>query len=230
MGSPCLQLDAGKSQVQGCTFLQEGINVQVGPDVASALLLGNQAPGGFRFDNQAGRRTQAVGNEEDPIEWTAEAKAHYRVQIGAAGDGRYLRHWHGGERIPTEEGTRTMRWSTPDAGLILPVEPGRPYTLTLELNVPTQAQGPEAGVYLDGKRLVPLPEEENTLTVELPASSSDRLILELRCQGWIPSQTNPGSNDGRTLGLSLYALTMRSPAAGERVFNANTGQWIGPSR
>jgi hypothetical protein len=71
VGSPAIQLDAGKAIIQGCTFAQEGLNVQVGSNVVSAILTANQAAGGFRVDNQAGKHTQSALNEEDDITWTA---------------------------------------------------------------------------------------------------------------------------------------------------------------
>jgi hypothetical protein len=63
-GVPAIQLDAGKAIVQGCTFLKEGTHVLAGKNVKSAILTGNQATGGFNANNQAGKRLQAVANEE----------------------------------------------------------------------------------------------------------------------------------------------------------------------
>ena len=82
VGSPAIQLDAGKAIIQGCTFAQEGLNVQVGSNVVSAILTANQASGGFSVDNQAGKHTQSALNEEDDITWTREALAHYQVGVG----------------------------------------------------------------------------------------------------------------------------------------------------
>jgi hypothetical protein len=36
----------------------------------------------------------------------------------------------------------------------------------------------------------------------------------------------PASNDDRTLGVTLFAVTLRAADAGERVFDANLGDWI----
>lgn len=220
-GVPALQLDAGRSIVQGCTFAQEGPHVQVGEKVASVLLIGNQASGGFMAENRAGKRTQLSANEPSPVEWTAEAKMCYRVEIGAEGDGRYLRGWHGRERIAT----RTMRWSTTGSRLSLPVVPGKPYTLSLELNVPEAAAAPDAGLYLDGKRLASFKPGATTLTLELPPSRTERVALEVICKGWIPRKVIAGSQDDRTLGVTLYAVTVRAKGAKNRVFSANTGEW-----
>ena len=63
-GAPAIQLDAGKAIVQGSTFSQPDKHVLAGKDVKSAILTGNQATGGFRVDNQAGKRVQTFANEE----------------------------------------------------------------------------------------------------------------------------------------------------------------------
>jgi hypothetical protein len=218
-GSPALQLDAGKAIVQGCTFNQENLHVAVGSNVTSVILTANQAEGGFRVENLAGQRTQMALNETDSIEWTREARSHYRIDIGAPGDGRYLQRWHGPERAE-----RRFRWSMGSSILMLPVTPGEPYTLTLEAHVPAHALAPEAGVYLDQKRIAAL-SPTGPMTIRLPPAQTDRLRLELKCQEWVPQARIAGSQDARRLGLQVFSLTLRAAGAGERVFNANTGQW-----
>lgn len=224
-GSPAIQLDAGKAMVHGCTFEREGLHVQVGEKVTSALLTGNQAPGGFQVENRAGKRMQSVANEQDPIEWTREARLHYRIEIGAEGDGRYLRNWHGRERGQVSGKTRPMRWTTSASQLFLPVVPGKPYTITIELNTPKAAETADAGLYLNDKRIAPLQPGATTLSGELPPSQADRIMLEIRCKGWVPKQVITGSNDERTLGVTVYTVAMRAVNAGRKVFHANTGQW-----
>jgi hypothetical protein len=64
IGSPAIQLEAGKAIVEACTFARKGVQVQVQEKVRSAILTSNQAAGGFQVDNQAGKRTQMVANEE----------------------------------------------------------------------------------------------------------------------------------------------------------------------
>jgi len=216
-GVPAIQLDAGRAIVQGCTFDQEGPHVQIEAPVASALLIGNQASGGFEAENRAGKRTQLSANESSPVEWTAEARKHYRVAVGTEGDGRYLRLWHGRERA--------MRWSTTESQLRLPVVPDEPYTLTLKLSVPKAAVSPDTGLYLDGKRVASLASGATTLTAELRPARAEQLTLKVICAGWIPSRLNSASKDDRTLGVQLSEITMRAKGAGKRVFQANTGEW-----
>jgi hypothetical protein len=220
VGSPAIQLDAGKGIVQGCTFAHEGLNVQVGSNVVSAILTGNQAPGGFRVDNQAGKRTQNALNETDGIEWTREGLAHYQVSVGEKGDERYLQGWQ-----PKEGGSTPFRWSAAVSRLLLPVIAGEAYTITLGVTVPDQAITPEAGLYLQGRRIAPVA-AGSEITASLPPCPGDKVRLELRVGGWVPQQVTLGSRDPRTLGIRVSRITMRSASGGSRAFNANTGAWL----
>ena len=225
-GAPAIQLDAGKALIQGCTFALEGTHVRAGTAVRSAILIGNQAESGFRVDNQAGARTQMLANEQDPIEATPEARSHYQIDIGALGDGRFLQSWNGREHSPSEGVPRTMRWSAATSTMSLPVVRGKSYRIAIELSVPEQAEMPDAGLYLEGKRIANLERGITSIDAELPACSTDQLILELRCQGWVPKTLMPASNDERTLGVTVFAISMRAEDAGDRIFNANRGEWI----
>jgi hypothetical protein len=219
VGSPAIQLDAGKAIVQGCTFNQENLHISVASNVISAILTGNQAEDGFRVENHAGRCVQTAFNEEDSIEWTPIARRHYRIEAGARGDGRYMQGWHGQERT-----VRPCRWSMESSRLLLPVNPGENYTIALEANIPASSLSPDAGLYVDGQRLASLTNGP-LVTVSLPPATGDRMRLELRCKGWVPAQTTPGSGDQRTLGVQLFSITMRSSDSGTNVFKANTGQY-----
>jgi hypothetical protein len=224
-GSPAIQLDAGKAIVQGCTFAQGGLNVHVGQQVRSAILSSNQATGGFSVENEAGKRVQMLANEENPLEATPEAKSHYRINVGAMGDGRFLKAWHGRERIGDGAKARPMRWSTPASQLTLPVVPGKPYEIKIDLNVPEQAGSPEAGLYLEGKRIAVVQAGTTAVLAQLPPSTSDRIVLGLRCRGWVPKDSVQGSKDDRTLGVTVYSVLMRAKGAADRIFDANTGGW-----
>lgn len=227
IASPAIQLDAGKAILQGNTFGGDGLCVYVGDKVRSAIVMGNQADSGLQVDNRAGDRTVLIGNEKDPVEWTQKALAHYAVNLGAPGDSRYLRGWYGPEGDFTEEDPeKTWRWSRSSSRLLLPVRPGTPYTVTLRMQVRPWAQSEESGIYLDSKRLAPLPAEETGLvTVSLPPLKQERVQLEVRCEGWRPVDTVPGSGDTRMLGVMVHSATVRGARAGKHVFNANTGAW-----
>ena len=87
----------------------------------------------------------------------------------------------------------------------------------------------DTGLYLDGKRIVPLTNGA-PISATLPPSAMDRLRLELRCQGWVPQKVVPGSQDPRTLGVQVFSVTMRAAGAGPRTFNANTCSGSPPRR
>ncbi len=217
--APAVQIDAGKAIVQGCTFGEDHLHLRVSKGTTSAIITANQAVGGFRIDNQAGKRTQSALNEADSIEWTDEARSHYRITMGEAGSGRYLLGWHGSEV--------GARWSMPGSSLVLPVTPGRAYTITLKLMVPPQAIAAEAGLYLDGKQIAPLTNAD-TLTATLPPRVKDQLHLELRSQGWVPMKLDPNSKDPRTLGVQVSSIEVRAEGAAERLFDGSTGEYVVP--
>ncbi len=218
-GSPAIQLDAGKAIVQGCTFTRHGLNVQVGPQVRSAILTANQAGDGFCVENHAGNRVQMSANEQ-PMEMSVEAKSHYRIQVGAIGDGPFLHGWYDRERIG-KDAEVTMRWSKASSQMILPVVPGRPYEISIQLNVPQQAESPDAGLFLEGRRIAELPKGSTVLKAQLPPSSSDKVILELRCREWVPQKVFPESRDPRSLGISVYSILMRAEGAKDTIFDVN---------
>ena len=224
-GAPAIQLDAGKSVIQGCTFALEGTHVQAAEKVRSAILIGNQAESGFRVDNAAGHRTQLVANEQNPIEATPEARTHYRIDVGMLGDGRFLQHWCGREKGVVRGKPHAMRWSSGNSRIILPVVAGKAYQIAIELSVSPQAESPDAGLYLGEQRVAALDRNTSTLTAELPACTADQVIVELRCRGWVPKELHANSDDNRTLGVSVSAITMRAADAGDRVFAANRGEW-----
>jgi hypothetical protein len=120
---------------------------------------------------------------------------------------------------------RPMRWSRPGSELVLPVLPGKEYEIAIDLNMPKQAESPEAGVYLDGKRLAPLQAGGAIVRAQVPPSASDTITLQLRCRGWVPKDTVPGSIDNRTLGICVYSVTVRAKDAGPKLFDANKGDW-----
>jgi hypothetical protein len=219
VGSPAIQLDAGRAIIQACWFSQERLEVLVSSNVVSAILSGNQAVGGFRARNEAGKRTQIALNEENPLETSESARACYQIRIGKTGDERFLQHWHRREKSPLP-----MRWSWGDSRLVLPVNPGQAYTITLEMSVPAQAMTEEAGLYLDGNRLAPLP-NSSKLVATIPATTKDSVELELRSKGWRPQETIPGSTDSRTLGVQLSKILMCSTNSNAAVLDVNTGRW-----
>jgi len=228
VGSPAVQLDAGKAILQGNTFGDGDAHVRVSPEVVSAIVMGNQAAGGFVVENEAGARTQLVANEASPVAWSDEAKSHYRVDVGSDGDRPYVKLWHGQEKAgewPDAGGTK--RWSTPESVLRLPVCPQTPYALTLDIRMPRFAVDPDNGLYLGETRLVEFPASEGTATViaTIPPTDKDKVVLRVRVKTWQPKDHIDNSEDPRQLGICVRSATMKAEGAQDKLFNANTGQW-----
>lgn len=224
--SPAIQLDAGKAIVQGCTFGNGDLCVSVGPTVKSAILMGNQAADGFNVENQAGAKAQMIGNEGQPIAWTDEARTHYQIDIGAEGDGRYLRRFHGPEKSSGSGIHSTMRWTGAQSLLILPTLKDTDYTLALQMMIPPQAVDDKAGLYQGDKRIAEFKADAPNVTLNFRSGDKETTVLEIRCKGWIPRTVLPGIQDDRTLGVQLFGATMKAKSSEAKLFSANTGQWI----
>lgn len=220
IGSPAIQLDAGRAIIQGCTFGEENLSVQVNSNVLSAIITANQAEGGLRVENNAGNHTQMALNEQNDITWTSETRRHYKINLGSTGDARYLRGWHGAEKSD-----RPFRWTTSSARINLPVVPGDKYTITMETSVPQLATNANSGLYFDGQKIAVL--QDGQLTASLPASAKNQIQVEIRAEGWEPRKIHTDTQDYRTLGIQAFSITMRSEKAGTNIFDANTGHWIG---
>lgn len=224
---PALDLAKGKAIVQGCSFGEGTVNARVDKEMKSAIFMANQAPDGFNVDNQAGSRTQTVGNELSSVQWTDKAKLHYRINIGEDGSKRYIKKFHGQEMMPWKDKPRPSRWSRDNSELVLPVVPGKQYALSMDISVPGFAVSEDAGLYLNGKRIAIFPSEDKSATVTaiIPPQASDKVTLTIRVKGWVPAQTIPGNADGRTLGARVYSAIMRASGQKGEIFNANTGEW-----
>jgi len=219
-GSPAIQVDAGWVTIQGCSFDQDSsVHLAISKDVRSALVVGNQAMGGLRVNNQAGNRAQIGLNAVDPVEWTEEAKEHYQLEIGRPGDARYLLGWHGAEK-----GFRPFRWTSGSSRLLLPVIPGRGYQLTISVEIPKALDNAEITLVSSGQTLGNVQRE--TTTVTLPPQSSDHVMIEIRTPTWVPQKVIPRSQDQRELGIQVFSVVMKADGAKDQVFNANIGEWL----
>ncbi|MCE5314718.1 MAG: glycosyl hydrolase family 28-related protein [Armatimonadota bacterium] len=227
--SPAIELDGGNAIIQGCTFGEGDINVAVGENVQSAILMGNQAEGKFKVDNRAGEATQLIGNKLNQIKLSAEALAWYRLQIGTLGDYQYITHWGPKETDLEWDNTATKRWSSAGSKLVLPVLPWKSYTVTMEIKVPQYALEPGAGIYMNDKRLISIDKSGiMTLSGDIPASASSSVTLDVKCKNWSPKDVIKGNQDPRVLGIAVRSVTMKvKKGASGTMFNANIGRPAG---
>lgn len=227
LGAPALDIEAGAANIAHCTFGNMGTHVRVGSKARSAIIIGNQAADGIIVKNLAGKRTQMIANEEDPVEWTPEARLHYRVVIGEEGDARMVEKVHGRERLTVNGKPRTHRWTMGAGRLILPIRSGRTYTVALTVSVPEPAVTPDAGIYLGNERIAAITKPGTvTLTARIPPQSGETVTLTVKSKAWVPAMVTPSNPDPRTLGVQLHEVTMRARGAGDRVFDGNVGTFI----
>jgi hypothetical protein len=230
LGSPAIQMDAGKAIIQGNTFWQGELNVQLGEEVESAIISGNQAPLGLAVDNQAGARAQIFGNELDPRVWPKGWQRHYRVDVGRRGDKNFLHKFHKPEKAgewPDKSGMK--RWTTGDSSLRLPVLPRKAYTISIDAFMPAGAIDPQNGIFIGDKKVADLPDKEGpaTITVNIPPQKADTVEIRLHTKTWKPA--NGGVFD-RTLGMAVRSVTIKAKGAKEEAFDANTGGEAGSER
>lgn len=224
-GAPAIQLDAGKAIIQGSTFGEGATHVVVGERVRSAIVMGNQAEGGLVVENRAGSRTQLLANEAGGVAMEGEARLHYRVDVGSAGDSAFLKGWHHREAAGewgTDAGTK--RWGAAAPVVQLPVEPGRAYRVTLDVYVPGPIAGQGGGVKLGDQTLAAIPQEAGPalVTVDVPAGDADSVTLALDVPAWEPAKVIPGSADARVLSIGLRGIQVRATdGSPEEAFDAN---------
>ncbi|MBM3495938.1 MAG: hypothetical protein FJX72_16685, partial [Armatimonadetes bacterium] len=210
-GAPALDIEAGAANIANCTFGNMGTHVRLGSKVRSAIVMGNQAADGIIVKNAAGKRAQMLANEEDPVQWTPEARLHYRVVLGEEGDARLVEAVHGREHPKVNGRVKSHRWSMAESRLILPVRPERSYTISVAITVPAAALAPDAGLYLGKEKIASITKAgPTTLTARIPAQTGETVTVSVRCKGWVPSKVIPSNADGRTLGVQLHSVTMRA--------------------
>jgi hypothetical protein len=178
--------------------------------------------------NNAGARTQLIGNENAGFEWTDEMKVHYRIQVGAPGDSPYLRKWYGREKAPEFGVQGTRRWSRGDSQFVLPVIPGKTYRVSVVLRTNGHIVAPENGLYLGDKRIADLNETpaDGPLTGTFRAEG-DSVTLTLRTKTWRPMDKEPGNGDVRDLGVSVHAITVVEEGQDTApMYSANSGEVI----
>ena len=227
--SSAVQADGGRIILNGNTFGEGSVHVKINAGVRSAILMGNQAVGGLVVENESGGRTQMIANEPLPAPLPVRALASYRLLVGGENDSRFLRRFHGREAMPPSFGKEgPMRWSTEDSEFRMPVQPGKPYTVTVELVAPEPALHQDAGLYLGGTRIAAIISPGlQTLRATPPPQKENMVRLTLRCRGWSPAElAREGGRDlqtldARTLGVAVHSITLRAEGASGEPFDAN---------
>ena len=130
-----------------------------------------------------------------------------------------------------------MRWGGANPRLILPVDPGKEYTLTIDVHVPEQAIDAQNGLYLTvcqtttncgERRIAEFPAQEGAaiITAVIPPQKGDSVELAVRGKTWIVESKSFTPNDARPLSVAIRRLTMKANHASDRLFDANSGGWV----
>ncbi|MCC7494361.1 MAG: family 14 glycosylhydrolase [Fimbriimonadaceae bacterium] len=134
------------------------------------------------------------------------------LQLGAAADEVYLSgDWNGPERGAEFPQTPTKRWSGAAPGLLLPVQPGQPVSLRLEVLAREVALRDGGGAaVVNGQEVGRLKPGYQILAAELPGNllTSPLAKLELRVRGWQPSEQDRTTDD-RVLGVAVGRVELR---------------------
>jgi len=151
------------------------------------------------------------------------APLHLKLLVGVAGDEPFLygdwSHQEEGREFP-DPGAR-KRWTGAKPGIALPVTPGQPATLILEVMVPGHAlKGASGDVKLGDDVLGRLKDGHQVLTLQVPAADLTGPVAKLTFDiaGWQPSKVGQ-STDDRVLGIAVSRVEIRQSMRGEAIVN-----------
>ncbi len=220
--APGVDLRQGIAQIQGNTFGEGRLAVRIGEGMTNAIVSGNLGTDSFLVDNKAGSLALVKDNLSPAPVVTEALLKGYSLAIGARGDTPYLTGWHGrGPAMAKEH----ARWSGKSPRLLLPVERGKAYELTLNLMLPEFAVSPEGGIFLAGKQVAALDKPYSGLvTFSIPPQEGDEVLLELRVKSGIPAVVTPANPDPRELGVMVFDVTMRQQGWEGQLLSLNTGK------
>ncbi len=220
--APGVDLRQGIAQIQGNTFGEGRLAVRIGEGMTNAIVSGNLGTDSFLVENQAGSLALVTDNLSPAPVLTEALLTGYSLAIGARGDTPYLTGWHGrGPAMAKEH----ARWSGKSPRLLLPVERGKAYELTLNLMLPEFAVSPEGGIFLAGKKVAALEKPYSGLvTFSIPPQEGDEVVLEFRVKSWIPAVVTPANPDPRELGVMVFDATMRQQGWEGQLLSLNTGK------
>jgi len=181
-----IEIDAGKTIVQGNTFADGETHIRVAEGVESAIITVTR-PRAACGGEPCGARTQAVANELSPIVWTKDAKLHYASMSVPRATGPMCES--GMPRRPGRMDRPTVHQALVRSRVAagVPVVKGRKYTLTSTCSCPGRPSRPTTGsTGRPAPRRVPRRPGSAVITATIPAVKTEQLVLTLRCKGCAP--------------------------------------------
>jgi hypothetical protein len=208
-GLPAIDAQAGKLQVQGCSFVGR-LGINLGDGVQHAIITGNNGSRGLRI---TGATDKAIIRDNEPgPQPPSAAGGQYTVAIGSEDDDAcLLGDWNGAEPAADgPEGSTTARWTGARAVLRLPVVPGTAYDLSVWVRV--ENPGPGHSVTVEGGESVALDEPGlREVKLSIPAElTAGKTYVDVICAAatWVPREVTPGSTDDRHLGYRVFSATV----------------------
>jgi hypothetical protein len=185
------------------------------PDVAASIDRWVAAGGLLaRFDD-----VPVVGMTRPTIQGAPPSR--WRLLVGAPGDEPFLAgDWNGpeeGREFPEPQARK--RWSGATPGVCVPVAPGQPLTLEIEVVTPGHAlKGASGEVRLNGDVLGTLRPGHAVYRFEVPGDWLPQPVatLTFAVAGWRPSETD-GTGDARLLGVAVSRVEVTRAGAGTEV-------------
>ncbi|MBR2695216.1 MAG: hypothetical protein IKE69_13510 [Thermoguttaceae bacterium] len=220
-GAPAIRIEAGKSIVSSCTFMDWGLCVSLGSKVRSAVLTGNQGPNGFTWAADSEKvKVKDFANEDPADVLDPEALVSYKVTFGQPRDLLFAEGVYG----PEKGSDFSFRWSAGQSALKLPFPKDQPAEVEFQAVVPQTALSENAGIYLAGEKLAAFSEPgRKNFKFTLPPQKNGKVRLDIIVNPW-----NPPPGDSRTLGIQYLSVQVKAPRAlTNRYFDINQQEWIG---
>ncbi|MBI3922939.1 MAG: hypothetical protein HY318_16075 [Armatimonadetes bacterium] len=210
-GLPAIDQQAGKLQVQGCSFLGK-LAVRIDAKAKHAIILGNNGSHGVRVEDHS--KGKAILRDNEAAPHMPPASRHYTLSIGSEEDEECLTGgWYGGE-VATDgpPGTKSARWTRTKCGLRLPVLPDTDYELLIWVSV--VKSDPANRISLSGGGTVKVDKpglQQIRLVVPKAITAGGSLIeITFTAKTWVPKTDLPPSTDTRELGMRVFSVVMKA--------------------
>ena len=224
--TPAITLKKGNVIIQGNTFNDKPKHISIGKDVNSAIITGNMAIDALNIDNNIGNKAQIALNKPGNPLPTGNELISYILILGKDLDTKYVKNFYPAEAGGEFKEKDRKRWSSGDAKIILPVKKNTKYNVSFQIYMPEFALKSGAGIYLNGKNILPINEAgEQTLTAQVSTGSSEKLTFEIKVNEWKPQDFIPENVDTRVIGIGVREIKFVSNSK-EKIFDFNTMKYI----
>ncbi len=205
-GAAAITVNKGVGIITGNTFAEKPKHITIGSAASAAVITSNYSPSPLIVENGIGDACEISANIPKPRSFRDEDFENYSLKLNGINDGSFVDGFIYSE--PTNGG---MRWSSSGASLTLRGTPGAVYTATFNIMSDQNALMEGAGIYVDGKNLMPITQAGMlTLTGKVTMPSDGRIKFDVKVKNWSPNALNPAEPDKRVLGVGIMEVRMIS--------------------